>query len=79
VWKRSHRQLQQCMISGFHFGRKEIFILLKFLVTDISGQPTSHIFNGPAKLSQNISNYLKMLCNVPEEQRFQLQNLSCAV
>ena len=76
VWKSSHRQLQHCVISGFHCGIKEIFILLEFLVTDVSGQLTSHIFNGPAKLPQNISNYQKMLCNIPEEQRFQLQNLS---
>jgi hypothetical protein len=75
VWKSSHRQLQHCMISGFHCGIREIFFLLEFPVTDI----TSHIFNGPAKLSQNFSNYQKMLCNIQEEQRFQLQNLSCAV
>jgi len=67
------------MISGFHYGIKKILILLEFLVTDVSGKPTSLIFNGPAKLSQNISNYEKMLCNIPEEQRFQLQNLSRAV
>lgn len=63
------------MVSGFHCGIKEIFFLLEFLVTDI----TSHIFNGPAKLSQNVSNYKKILCNIQEEQRFQLQNLSCVV
>jgi len=69
-------------VKGFDdddWGIKDIFILVEFLVRDVSGQPTSHIFNGPAKLSQNISNYQKMVCNIPEEQRFQLQNLSWAV
>jgi len=47
------------MISGFHCGIKEIFILPEFLVTDVSGQPTNHIINGPAKLSQNIGNCKK--------------------
>ena len=69
-------------VKGFvddDWGIKDIFILLEFLIRDVSGQPTSHIFNDPAKLSQKISNYQKMLCNIPEEQRFQQQNLSWAV
>ena len=64
------------MISGYNCGIKDIFILLEFLVADVSGHPpvtSSMVQQSCPKTSVIIK---KMLCNIPEEQRFQPQNLS---